>query len=442
MIPKHVSNTNKRIMKKRLIFICTLVLASMTVACTGNVSQNGSVQVLDIEKGIENIGYVNLGKYASEINYIPLETSLDCMMSSDEYVSMRKMGEMFYFYSQFGAPVFAFTKEGKFKGMVGINGRAAHEFTRYIRSFAVNGERNELAICDMSGKLLIYDSNGAFTRSAQIGGEIQEMSDYKIFHSADDEYFFLRESFNHEIPDVGTNEKYAAQHLVTVNSKGEITNEKLWGYITGIPTPKARRSGVTTSLLKSSLLETDKKFTIISNTDTVYSYNPLSKDAVAEYVIDFGKYALGGSDPSMARFNQGDIFFDTEHFLVFSIMFPISYFKDEYPTNLRTVFVYDKQSGSIKALKLDGLYGHALVYNGFGTKANENAKGFAGFTNDLDGGIPFIPRYIKDGKMYQIMDAIRFMDLAEKGNSKRMKEVAAKLNDDSNPVLIEVTLKK
>ena len=99
MIPKHVSKTNKPIMKKRLVFICTLVLASIIVACTGNSSQNGSVRVLDIEKGIDNIGYVNLSKYASEINYIPLETTLDCMMSSDENVSIRKMGDMFYFYS-------------------------------------------------------------------------------------------------------------------------------------------------------------------------------------------------------------------------------------------------------------------------------------------------------------------------------------------------------
>ena len=88
-------------MKKRMLFICTLVLASIIFACTGNDSQDGPVQRLDIEEGIENVGYVKLGKYASEINYIPLETSLDCMMSSDEYVSIRKMGDMFYFYSQF-----------------------------------------------------------------------------------------------------------------------------------------------------------------------------------------------------------------------------------------------------------------------------------------------------------------------------------------------------
>ncbi|MBR7157823.1 MAG: 6-bladed beta-propeller [Bacteroidales bacterium] len=429
-------------MKKRMLFICTLVLASIMFACTGNDSQDGPVQRLDIEEGIENVGYVKLSKYASEINYIPLETSLDCMMSSDEYVSIRKMGDIFYFYSIFGAPVFSFNKEGKFKGMVGVNGRAAHEFTRYIRSFAVNEERNELAICDHTGKLLIYDSNGEFLRSAYIGGEVQKTSFFKIFHSTDDEYFFLRESLDYEIPNIGTNEKYGEEHLVTVNSKGAISDETLWGYVKGITTPKPGRTGVGTAIFDSSLRETDKKFTIISSNDTVYSYNPLSKDAVAEYVIDFGKYALGGSNPSMARFNQNDIFFDTENFLIFSVMFPNSYFKNEFPTHLRTVFVYDKQSRSIKVLKLDELYGHALEFNGFGRMDNQDVKGLAGFTNDLDGGVPFVPRYIKDGRMYQIMDAIRFMDLAERGNSKKMKEVAAQLNEDSNPVLIEVILKK
>lgn len=43
--------------------------------------------------------------------------------------------------------------------------------------------------------------------------------------------------------------------------------------------------------------------------------------------------------------------------------------------------------------------------------------------------------------MYQIIDAITFMDLASKCNSLKMKEVATKLTEESNPVLVEVTLK-
>ena len=66
----------------------------------------------------------------------------------------------------------------------------------------------------------------------------------------------------------------------------------------------------------------------------------------------------------------------------------------------------------------------------------------AGFINDLDkGGISFYPIAVKDGKMYQLIDAIKFMEFAEQSSSAKMKEVAATLNEDSNPVLVIVKLK-
>lgn len=46
-----------------------------------------------------------------------------------------------------------------------------------------------------------------------------------------------------------------------------------------------------------------------------------------------------------------------------------------------------------------------------------------------------------DGKMYRLVDAVDFIEFAQMGNSARMKEVASKLTDDSNPVLVVVSLK-
>ena len=64
-----------------------------------------------------------------------------------------------------------------------------------------------------------------------------------------------------------------------------------------------------------------------------------------------------------------------------------------------------------------------------------------GFTNDLDGGAPFWPHVIYEDRMYQLVDAIDFMEAAQESDSAGMKRVAAQLTEDSNPVLIEVTLK-
>ena len=55
--------------------------------------------------------------------------------------------------------------------------------------------------------------------------------------------------------------------------------------------------------------------------------------------------------------------------------------------------------------------------------------------------MPFYPTYIKDGKMYQMLDAIDFIEFAEISSSAKMKEVSASLTEESNPVLVIVTLK-
>lgn len=39
------------------------------------------------------------------------------------------------------------------------------------------------------------------------------------------------------------------------------------------------------------------------------------------------------------------------------------------------------------------------------------------------------------------LDAGKFIELSEKYNSQKMKEIAAQLTDESNPVMIAVTLK-
>ena len=48
---------------------------------------------------------------------------------------------------------------------------------------------------------------------------------------------------------------------------------------------------------------------------------------------------------------------------------------------------------------------------------------------------------IRGDKMYQLVNAYEFIEHAESTGSKAMQEVAAKLNEESNPVLVVATLK-
>ena len=101
-----------------------LILAVAAVSCGNSQENTSGPQVIDIEKGLANRSLVKLSEYASAINYIPLESSLECMMCGDEYTKIVKSGDMFYFYSDVGdAPVFCFNSNGKFQRFIGTKGR-------------------------------------------------------------------------------------------------------------------------------------------------------------------------------------------------------------------------------------------------------------------------------------------------------------------------------
>ena len=64
-----------------------------------------------------------------------------------------------------------------------------------------------------------------------------------------------------------------------------------------------------------------------------------------------------------------------------------------------------------------------------------------GLNDNIENGEPFWPDHIIGNKMYCIVSADLFIEEAEKSNSQKMKDVAATLTDESNPVIVVATLK-
>ena len=85
---------------------------------------------------------------------------------------------------------------------------------------------------------------------------------------------------------------------------------------------------------------------------------------------------------------------------------------------------YSKKEGRLKALNYDSRFGTT------------------GFKNDIDNGAPFWPVALVNGKLYQVVDAATFIEWSELAQSEQMKEIAAKLSEESNPVLVVATLLK
>ena len=96
--------------------------------------------------------------------------------------------------------------------------------------------------------------------------------------------------------------------------------------------------------------------------------------------------------------------------------------KSEAPKAVVT-FLYDKKEERLISL------------------AQDEVSAVSGFVNDMDGGINFTPDFFTGGKMYQIVEADLFMEYAQTSDSPRMKRIAERISEDSNPVMIEATFK-
>ena len=121
----------------------------------------------------------------------------------------------------------------------------------------------------------------------------------------------------------------------------------------------------------------------------------------------------------------GFTFIDTKKFFIMGMSLP----KNE--------FTHLKRDGSDKGYKLiyDKTSGKTYI-----PKQDSRYK-IAGFENDIDNGPTFSPSYVAGNKVYSFIDAIDFIDYAEISESQQIKEIAAKLTEESNPVIMEVTLK-
>ena len=423
---------------RKLFYLLALVIA--LVSCNGKNDVAGEVEVIDIQEGVENRGHVMLSKYASEIKYTPLETSIDCMMWGDEHVKILKNGDRFYFYSEVSsAPVFCFSQSGKFIRYIGTQGRAANEFRSRVYDFTINGENGQMLIADPENNLLFYDSEGNHIRTASLPHDLLSIGDnYTIIHKGGGEYMFTgyKKCEKNGADIIKTSDDF----IVHIDSCGRELERKYIGPSYGLIIKKSQyRFSPCTD--PTSLYDTDG---IINarRADTIYTYNTEKDTLVMEYLVDYGKLQTRHEEFKL-RFlpKRTGLFLNSEKFVIFSLLFTLNNFPDMNKKYMISIFLYDKESRKTIALAADPNLGLALEYCGFGVGPGAEKTGYAGFVNDLDGGAPFVPRYIKDGKMYQIMEATRFLDLAEKCSSQAMKKVASSMNEESNPVLIEVVLK-
>lgn len=389
--------------------LLALAVCTTLLGCNPKQENAGQLPVIDVAGAYDNITEVNLSEYASSIEYIPLQTTNESMIPGN-IIGMKlaptDKGVVIFTSNSSNTP-FHFSNTGKFISKIGTAGRAEKEFGSVFNAFPHN---NFIDIADYQ-KIITYNlKDGSFVKSTPVN---------------------LGHSLSYRYPDgiytyLETNFQTKQDNIFVIDSTGkEIASKLLGQYEPNKPTAKSLEntppegSGMfsfATIRNNTPLLCAGQNSPVIfiNEKDTVYTVDKTAAIS-PKYLINYGEFRPG--------FYLNSIFFETDKFITSRALFNAKLYlvEDKYRF---LYFVYDKQSGQTRGLEVDPA-----------TKS-------AGFTNDLDkGGITFYPITLKDSKMYQLVDAIKFMDYAEQSSSRKMKEVAAQLDEESNPVMVVVTLK-
>ncbi len=309
-----------------------------------------------------------------------------------------------------------FDLKGDFIGNLGDFGNSESE---YLHIDGLSADLSANVIYIQSGKkILAYDYRTLeFKDSFPIGNSIPAMT-YKLtefgyfagrfilsgshYFTDNPTLFFLNKGDNIVMADSLSMDQYGLEPTQTGTRGMSSSNAFIWRY-------------------------NDTLSYISRLADTLYGYD-LNFNKYPRFAVNAGKYSLkkGKSNLEECAYLHGTRIFENHRLFICPLIM-------RHPDRM-------KFNPSGKS------YLGTIVYDKFKSKtlilpcvADYNFHG--AFENDLDNGAPFRVMATSGNKMYQFISALDFISLADKYNSPKMKEVAAGLNEESNPVLVAVTLK-
>ena len=387
---------------KTLIYIETILLLVMTGCGSDNASTDGFITV-DVTKSSYSPKKELVLQDFMDVEYIPLETN-------DEFINhgyVRAVGEKYIIVTNYrnDGDIFVYNRKGKAIRKINRKGQGGEEYT-YITNITLDEDNNEIFVNDhFVKKIYVYDLDGNFKRSFKQKSDGGSRSYDDIFNY-DKENLICYDELNNEIP-----------FLLVSKQDGNITKEikvpfkekkvfiQLLKYEGGIrtagPGPYSR---ITPFKGNWILLE--------PSSDTIYTLMP-----------DCSLRPFIAKTPPVHTL-------DPEFYLILKLVSDRYYFmesiKNVYDFRKeegfpKTYFVYDTQEKDFFSY---------IIYNGDYSYKRELYM------------VMFTPINAK-GELWATIDAFDLCKDYKEGKLKgKLKDIAAKLGEDDNRVIMLVKPKK
>lgn len=401
-------------MKTLCLFVpAFLLLVSCSgKAPSGNTSEkqestaSGPLATVPFEKSIETEKELKLSEIADRIDYIPLETNAEGLIS---YIKKIVPTKEYIFIHDMKNGIQQFDRQGKFVRNIAGKGQGPGEYT-YIADFQIDESSKRIYILSgHSYRMLTYGFDGDFISEVNLPKEISEfvLSSDSVFTS------YKKNSTGYE-----------KTRLVRSDMKGDTIFYIPYFETFTMDYPKTSASSIDDELY---LMAGNVRLKEIYN-DTLFT---VSADGLKpEYIIDLGKYKIPEDKQLEKTKGEGEIFYSYASQYLRVMLF-----------ETRGYLYFAYTTWNFKAR--DGQRTQMAVYN----KNTSDCFKLSGncIKNDLDYGMDVDPLNYHDG---MFVNDIRASDIAEKLLKKDTKFTRAgnpifkNIKEDDNPVLMIIHLKE
>lgn len=391
--------------------IITAIVLSIigTVSICACSQKTEEFKSIDIGNAYDTREPVMASDYFSSIEYIPLETTEASLLNGSGSLNLAvAQDRLLVLNNIFGAD--PYVKSFDFSGkMLQFNARFGRAEGEFYNAHYITVYDNEVFLIQQND-MLIYDLDGNYRETIKPSAGNFLMNRPFIIEKR---LFGL----------LGNDFKEKKIFIDRIDKTGQrIYGDPIASYSGEGGKPRyISRGGVNYPLPPknpgSLYNQNEEVFFMIQSNDTLYTIDKERLQKSPEAIFDYGKYQDSQS-PKRVTF-----LLETPSFLMTKVLFKKDLFK---PDNgyLMPPFIYDYATGKTRI----------LTYN---EKFDKN-----GFVNDINNdALLFMPELCRGNKMYELIDAIDFIDMAEGSSSPKIKAIAATITEESNPVLVIGTLK-
>ncbi len=414
---------------KRFLSLLLLTILLIASCKTRSAKVESAIKIIDVAGAVGKGQIVPLSQIGESIEYIPLETKQNTLVDKISWHSI--VYENNKFYIKYNHSLFVFDNSGKFLFNFNRYGRGPQEYD-HLSDFCIDPDDN--IIVRGIERFIMYDKSGNFVKVLADKNFIPGVVLKKCYPLGKERYLFITDLRR------GADNEFSA--IIMDLKSDKITKikypQKEREFVKSLPAMYRYTFYEVTALrsadgillingLDESVLRIDKNL----NIDTLFNFN-------------FGKHHP--RDIPGGLFDRGG-----GSSVVYRYMLPLE----------STTYIFDQFKLGSSAHKpremLKGgdnpnneTYTSDISCSLFNKKTGEfifvdqPEVNQIGFPDDFEGGPAVWPLYVStSNQMVSFINAFNLITYAETHNvSAKFKEIAGRIKETDNPVLILVTLKK